>query len=149
MQLFLLIYSSHYQQFINKETLVNYHKEKYNMEQFYNSSWFIIGYWIVALIASILASAFAFKIHNATKTTGASLVHQYILNFLGACIGWILLWIILPDLVNSISRQSSTSFTFKDVLILILAFIGIMGYLPVALVGLAFSFKEGLLKIFK
>lgn len=118
------------------------------MEKFFNSDWFILCYWTVALIFSVLCSIYAFNIHGVPKVKGPSLVHQYFLNFLGSILGWILLWIVFPNLKDSIQHLPSATFNFKDIILTILAFIGITGYLPVAFVGLAFSFKE-LFKLIK
>lgn len=113
------------------------------MKDFFCSWWFIVIFWGIALIASVLFAIYAWDIHGGTKPKkGARLNQQLFLNLLGSFVGWVMLWIVLPSLIDSIKTHSSTNFNLNDIILTIIAFIGITGYLPVALVRLALGLKD-------
>ncbi|MCJ7448233.1 MAG: hypothetical protein MUO72_11100 [Bacteroidales bacterium] len=84
----------------------------------------------------------AWNIHGGEKPKGARLIQQLFLNFLGSFVGWVMLWIVLPNLIKSVGSPSLEKFTATDILLIIVAFIGITGYLPAALVRLAMNLKD-------
>jgi len=74
------------------------------------------------------------------------MIHQHILNFLGSIVGWIILWIILPNGILIFTQQSLETLTFKEIILFIVALLGLTGYLPMALVGIARSLRDMLSK---
>jgi len=60
-------------------------------------------------------------------------------NFIGAAAGWILLWILLPKIIGSIENQNFETITFIDFLFLLTSILGITGYLPLTLFGIAIN----------
>jgi len=113
------------------------------MKELTDTIYFQIGFWIVAILFSIFYSIKAFEIHKVTRSKDdkSFLFHQYWLNFLGSLVGWTILWIVLPNLVSGIEHKCTNYISVKEIFLLIGAFLGITGHLPMALVGLALSFR--------
>jgi hypothetical protein len=103
-----------------------------------------IIFWVFAIISSIFYSAFALKIHLVTLQEGNApwIIHQRWFNFVGSIIGWIILWIILPDLLQAFGLQSTKAFSLKEIILCLLALLGITGHLPMTLFGIARSSNE-------
>ena len=69
-------------------------------------------------------------------------VHQLWLNFLGSLVGWVAAWALLRALVACAAEACSLSVTPSAVLVFFLAFIGVTGHLPAAVVGLVGGVSE-------
>lgn len=100
-------------------------------------------YWPVALAASCFYGWKAVELFTQVpsqeqKPPPAWWWHQRWLNFAGAFVGWIALWVVgrklLPYLLEE--GKGESNFTAWDVLIGFIAFVGITGYLPFTVVGI-------------
>ena len=109
---------------------------------------YITIYWIVACLFTLFYTMFAFKIHSTSKALLKTqkdshnyswFIHQRWFNFIGAAIGWIILWILLPEIIGSIRNQSLDSVTFIDFLFLLTSILGITGHLPLTLFGISIN----------
>lgn len=106
----------------NKESILNSH----NLFPPFLNLIFII----CAILGISFHTLFAFEVHKVSKENESSysFAHQYIFNFAGSFIGWVMLYyflfIRLPNL-NIIQ-----GINWEDLLIIFIAFIGITGYLP-------------------
>jgi hypothetical protein len=109
-------------------------------------SWVRIVYVLVALIASALYGWYAVKIflgvpsqedlkkHYAHRNFLSWRNHQRWLNFSGSIVGWICLWILGVKFVPFAIADSYPSLSWGDVGLAFVAFVGITGYLPFAVV---------------
>jgi len=100
------------------------------------------SFWTVAVIVSALYGKFCWTINELDwdekleerdttrwdKGTNAWKLHQIWLNFLGSFAGWWACWCFLLSYESH--RRWQTSFTFVDLLLAVIAFIGMTGYLP-------------------
>jgi len=101
-------------------------------------------YWIAALGMSLfygLRACEIFSVSTEGRRTSWR-VHQFWLNFLGSLVGWVAAWALLRPVVACASEACSLSVSASTVLVFFLAFIGITGYLPVAVVGLVGGVNE-------
>jgi hypothetical protein len=105
-----------------------------------------VVFWIVALTFSCFYSFKAFSIHltNASFVKDqkknkkyAWLFHQWWFNFVGAIVGWTILWVLLPSIIIALIAHNPTSISVADFLLLLIALLGITGYLPLTLFGIA------------
>lgn len=105
-----------------------------------------ITFWLVALSFSLFYSFYAFKIHltdenfiKAQKKNNnfAWLFHQWWFNFIGSITGWSILWILIPPFFLIFCQQTTSHISFKEFLLLLIALLGITGYLPLTLFGIA------------
>lgn len=98
-------------------------------------------YFGLALLSSLFVTIFALKIHNLPIKSWADLswpsrINQWLLNFLGSFVGWVALsYIIFWRL------QPGMSLEFTDLIILLVAFYGISGYLPFVLIQKGLPWK--------
>ena len=104
--------------------------------------WAAFGYWAVALVASLLYGWYAvaiFKVPMETrehKPPPAWDWHQRWLNFLGAIVGWLALWLLLRKFGGCVFSQCSADIGAWDVVGALVAFVGVTGYLPNSVVSL-------------
>lgn len=104
--------------------------------------WFIAAFWLVALVASVLYGWKAVEIHigvtniSPEKQPGpAWWWHQRWLNFLGSLVGWLALWFTIGKLWPCAIAPCSGPLTLWDAVIASVAFVGVTGYIPMAVVG--------------
>lgn len=101
---------------------------------------------ITLIVTGVLFSLFygwkAVKIFKANKTETqidkldwAWKAHQIWLNFAGSAVGWIVLWVMLKRYSPCIYAECSVVFGVWDLLGSFIAFVGVTGYLPSAVVG--------------
>jgi len=103
-----------------------------------------IVFGLLALAASVFYGATACSIFDVS-TSGKRWpwkLHQFWLNFAGSAVGWIALWSLIPRVLGCLSQSCSVDVSWSDVAVFFVAFVGITGYLPAAVVGLALSVKE-------
>jgi hypothetical protein len=120
-----------------------------------HSPCFVVAYWLVALVGSTLNTIFAPTIHNLHITIRkwpygpdenkavrwndmpwASRISQWVLNFFGSMVGWSALAYILY-----LRLSPPVSLGFADLIVLIVAFYGVTGYLPYILIQKGFPWK--------
>lgn len=104
----------------------------------------VIAFWLLAITASVfygLKACVIFEVPTCGKTWPWKL-HQFWLNFAGSAVGWIALWSLVPRVIGCFAHGCSAELTWSDVGVFFLAFVGVTGHLPVAVVGIAFSVKE-------
>ncbi len=98
-----------------------------------------IIFWLIAIVMSFIYGIKAFEIHGDTKGLKESKSnkwfrwHQFWLNFLGAFVGWSLLYYILAyrlDIFRNLLVLEDYRITSIDLIVLLFAFLGITGYLP-------------------
>jgi hypothetical protein len=114
------------------------------MEKVEISSLCTIIFWVIAIISTIFYTAFALKIHLVLhpEENVPWIIHQRWFNFIGSITGWIILWILLPDLFQAFALHSIKAFSIKEIILGILALLGITGHLPMTLFGIARSSNE-------
>jgi len=92
----------------------------------------------------------AFKIHEITPRKNTPwVIHQRWFNLLGASTSWLILWSLLPCLIQSFSAQSMDCLSLKEIILFLISLIGLSGYLPFLLFGIARSANEAANKIAK
>jgi hypothetical protein len=113
-----------------------------------------IGFWSLATISTTFYTFWAFKIHNGKtyydcyglkdkeKRPDPRLIGQRWFNFLGSISGWLILWILLPNLIQCFKYQATNDLSMKDIILFLIALIGVSGYLPLLLFGIAKSANE-------
>jgi hypothetical protein len=96
---------------------------------------------LVALIASLFYGCNALKIFDmpSEERSGAWRLHQFWLHFLGSAVGWIAFWFLVPHVKDCLMRPCAPVFTSSDVVLFFLAFVGVTGHLPLAVVGVLFT----------
>ena len=110
----------------------------------------LLPLWYVAL--SMVASGFygfaaisIFQVSTDNKPWSWR-VHQFWLNFLGALCGWAALFMLVYRLSPAF-RGSDNQIAASDFGLFLVAFIGVTGYLPRTLVGIAAAPSEVLAKL--
>ena len=104
--------------------------------------WTAVIYWVVALVASGLYGWHAvaiFKAHIAERgeqPPRAWWWHQRWLNFLGALVGWLALWLLLRKFLGCVFGDCVATVGAWDVVGALVAFVGVTGYLPGTVVSL-------------
>lgn len=100
-----------------------------------------LTYWGLAVLSSFFMTYFAPQIHGLEPKEWGDFpwplrISQWILNFLGSFVGWLgLAYLIFWRL------QTGTVVEFTDLVVLLVAFYGITGYLPYILIQKGFPFK--------
>lgn len=69
-------------------------------------------------------------------------LHQFWLNFLGSVAGWSALWFLLRSALQCASASCSFQFGWSEVGAFLLAYLGVTGYVPFTVIGLASGVKE-------
>jgi hypothetical protein len=109
-----------------------------------------IVFWVVAFLASLFYGTRATKIFNVNidKMPFSWKFHQFWFNFLGSLAGWILAYSFVPDIYDSIVNNSKFELSLARILIFILAFIGMSGHLPYAMMTIINYLKTAFDKLF-
>ena len=115
------------------------------------SPWITCAFWTLALIASIFFGLKAFDLFGVSTKgrTGAWLVHQFWLNFLGSAFGWTAGWFIIRKVWLSLDATGPMDFGWLDAVWIAVAFVGMTGYLPYVVVSVLADIKGLVLKIIK
>jgi hypothetical protein len=95
------------------------------------------AYWLVAVCVSALLGWNALAIFKVEKTSEPMLWQQRFTNFVGALIGWLVLWPLAVRYLGCVSSKGCPELLvgWWDVLGCFVAFIGITGYLPYTVIG--------------
>jgi hypothetical protein len=117
-------------------------------------TWTAVFFWCIALVASALYGWKAVEIHSPPKKKATDAEdheltsypsswwwHQRWLNFLGALVGWIALWLLTRKFVPCLFADCTVAPNAWDVVASFLAFIGITGFLPGTVVSSLNSFS--------
>jgi len=94
----------------------------------------VIG--ILGILSSFFYGIWAARIFSVDETGKKWYwrLHQFWLNFLGSASGWICLIIISPGIINSIQNNASLEISKGGIVLFLLAFTGVTGYLPTAVI---------------
>ncbi len=123
----------------------------HNMETIELTHTWKIIFCIVAVIHTALFTIYAFKIHSIPKSlidnykrdkNFAWVIYQYFFNFIGAAFAWFLLWILLPTYISAFCNQKVSLLTTKVIILSLIVLLGLVGYIPLTLHGIAKSFIE-------
>jgi len=100
--------------------------------------------WVMALVALIASLFYAFSARDvfdmpAEERSAAWRLHQFWLHFLGSAVGWIAFWFLVLHVKDCLMGPCAPVFTSSDVVLFFLAFVGVTGHLPLAIVGLLFA----------
>lgn len=105
-------------------------------------SYWNIPYAIIAVALSLFYGWKAVKIFKANKSDDdvekldwSWKLHQSWLNFAGSIVGWLVLWVMFQKFLGCISDGCTVVFGAWDFIGYLIAFIGVTGYLPAAVVG--------------
>jgi len=106
-----------------------------------------LWHWLfgcAALAMSLFYGWSACAIFSVTKEGRPSSwrFHQFWLNFLGAAVGWLAAWALLGSVLECNSSKCTLSVAPSAIALFFLAFLGVTGYLPAALVGLVGGISE-------
>src|SRR6266446_6977071 len=116
-----------------------------------HSTLFVIVFSVVALIFSVFHGAMAADIFMSADArrdkSWAWHVHQFWLNFCGSVAGWAALWFIIEKLGALFTPPRSAAPQWSDAALFFLAFLGVTGYLPFAIVTSVQAIKELISKI--
>jgi hypothetical protein len=63
-------------------------------------------------------------------------IHQFWFNFAGSALGWLALYALKQNLASCLPGNCLSQLTFLDVVIFVIAFVGITGHLPFTTVSL-------------
>jgi len=107
--------------------------------------WVRITYAVVALTASALYGWYAVKIFLGVPPKDQQQNfkhreflswknHQRWINFCGSMVGWVCLWIVGVKFVPLLVADAYPPLTWRDVGLSFVAFVGVTGYLPAAVV---------------
>jgi hypothetical protein len=104
--------------------------------------WVRIAYGLVALTASGLYGWYAVEIFLGVPRPGELVhrkflswkIHQGWFNFCGSIVGWICLWNLGLKFVPLAVTDTYPSLTWADIGLAFVAFVGVTGYLPFAVV---------------
>jgi hypothetical protein len=109
-----------------------------------NSCWFETFFWIFAVAMSFFHGSQAVKIFSVEAPRHSTVwnIHQFWFNLCGSLSGWVALWFLLQKISVSLMAPATTSAQWSDVGLFFLAFIGVTGYLPFAVITGVTSFKE-------
>lgn len=96
-------------------------------------------YWTGALVASTFFGLKTFEIWSidATNMDWPTRFWQHWLNFLGSLVGWSAGWPLVERLHVCAVYECGLQITLGAAMLFIVAFLGVTGYLPYAMVGLA------------
>lgn len=103
-------------------------------------TWLPWVFWVVAIVASVLYGAFAITIFVKVKGPPPSrpwFWHQRWLNFLGSIVGWLSSWLIILRHCGWPITSCEGPPDAWDLIGGLIAFLGMTGYLPFTLLGLA------------
>jgi len=97
-----------------------------------------VAYWIIAVCVSGWIGWYALPIFSVEKTNTPMLWQQRLTNFVGALVGWLVLWPLGVRYWGCLSVAGCTdvSVGWWDVFGGFIAFIGVTGYLPYTVIGL-------------
>ena len=73
--------------------------------------------------------------------------HQFWLNFIGSVVGWVAAWTVINSVLECAAASCTMSVAPSAFALFFLAFLGVTGYLPAALVGLVGGFNELISKL--
>jgi hypothetical protein len=111
--------------------------------------WFFVCYLVVSFSASLFYSLKAYDIFTDVKDIKdlkwTQKLHQFWFNFLGSSVGWATAFF----LVVKIFFITNPLFLWTDIILGIIAFIGITGHLPRSIVGIVVSLGDLVSKIIK
>ena len=104
--------------------------------------WFEIAFWSVAVVVSLFLGFFCFAIHGLDRKSYKlpAKIQQVWLNFVGALVGWMALWFLVRQWwgawsLPSLYPEVPVHWTWADFGLALVAFVGISGYLPYAVIG--------------
>jgi len=116
-----------------------------------HSCWFNASFWVVGFAFSLFLGAKAPEIFVSSKDREgkpwAWHVHQFLLNFAGSVSGWVALWFIVRNVAFVIAAHTATAPQLSDAALFFLAFLGITGYLPFAVLTSVNAIRELIAKI--
>jgi len=103
-----------------------------------------IIFFVFGIVASTFYGFKAFDIFEVSvkQKPWAWKVHQFWFNFTGSLIGWFLLWLLIQKVWLGMQTFSLSQIGILDIVILLISFIGITGYLPFGIASLLQSLKE-------
>ena len=103
-----------------------------------------VAFWTLALAASLfhgLSATSVFEVSTAGKRWPWR-PHQFWLNFCGSVAGWVALWFLARRAIECAVESCSAQFGWEYVGLFFLAFLGVTGYVPFTVVGLAAGVRE-------
>ncbi len=103
-----------------------------------------IAFLVFSLLVSMFHGVVATNVFGV-ETTGKSKawkLHQFWLNFLGSVVGFIALWFLFQAVLGCAINSCSIQFGWPDVGLFLLAFLGVTGYVPFTVIGLASGINE-------
>ncbi len=116
-----------------------------------HSTTFVVVFSLVAFVFSIFHGAMAADIFvSADARKGKSWawhVHQFWLNFCGSVAGWAALWFIIQKVAALVASRATAAPQWSDAALFFLAFLGVTGYLPFAIMTSVQAIKELISKI--
>jgi len=104
-------------------------------------------HWLFACVATGMSVFYGwsaceiFSVSNKGKPRSWRF-HQFWLNFLGAAVGWVAAWAVLGSVVDCATAKCDLSVAPSAIALFVLAFLGITGHLPAALIGLVGGINE-------
>jgi hypothetical protein len=111
--------------------------------------WLGPPFWVVAVLFSIFYGWKARDIFQVEREdeSWAYLAHQAWFNFAGSLIGWSALWLEVIRILWFAASGAKLEFEFTDLLLGIIAFVGVAGLLPTTTVGLIQGIRELAIRI--
>lgn len=97
------------------------------------NTWAKVIYWVIAVAASFPLGWWALEIHGVKETSIPMRWQQRWLNFVGALIGWVALWLLLLQYGGCFMAAAcpkGAAPSWWAVLDAVVAFVGMGGYLP-------------------
>ena len=91
-------------------------------------------YAAIATVVSLIFGIFADKLHGVTKPTGWPLAYSIWFNSTGAATGWLSGWVVLIRWLSCPGYVCSGEPKGWTILLAVIAFVGISGYLPLSVI---------------
>jgi hypothetical protein len=116
-----------------------------------NAGFFNVPFFLTGLVLSLFHGIMATNIFVADKDksdrSGAWYFHQFWLNFCGSVAGWTALWFIVQKIALVLALPATAAPQLSDIALFFLAFLGVTGYLPFAILTTVGGIKELLAKL--
>ena len=107
------------------------------------------GFFALAAVASLSVGLGAYAIFNVPEAERKQRFYQYFLNTLGAAAGWMAAWVVIVRWFGCpgfVCHEEPTGWT---ILLAVIAMIGMVGHLPIALLSGVAAIKDLLSRMLK
>ena len=99
--------------------------------------WVTVGIGVTAILFSAFFGLKACEIFSVQEPKKVSQrFYLFWFNFVGSLLGWLVLWVILFKILRCIDSACQAEINIGDFILVLVAFAGITGHLPMATMGI-------------